>query len=326
MSLLKKWSVALCERSRHGADFGNIRLMLALLKSRSFPIPEVEPAAIDALLASENATLQTKEEIEAEERTVLEARLEDLLHRGEPADLVAANALMKKLVGYTNEDSNYSSAESRINKELDLLGEKIDLMESMQHTKSEEYMNLYGECRAVIPRMFQLANSELSEGVMMKLLALNQRLHEAIGDEEGDGTPELMNEGLNMDSLIDFDRTVPEPPAPKPVVSDSTRNIMELYKLETPKLGPSQIAVNVFTGSKHKLLVDIVSIDGIRYLRAFNGNGFALCNLDIDGRLIEVVGPLETVTMPHEGEAKVSMDVSYSMEGEAIAEKISLSF
>ncbi len=170
MTMLKKWSIALCERSLYKQDFGNIKLMATLLRSKGFPIPEVEQAAIDAIAANEENRLKGKEEIKAEERVVLETRLEELLNRGQPADLVAANALMKKIVGYSNAGENiYSSTEGKIDAELNILGDKIELLESMMEANNyecDEYKQLYEDCKSVIPRMFQLANSELSEGIM----------------------------------------------------------------------------------------------------------------------------------------------------------------
>lgn len=53
LHLLQKWCIALCERSKHCADFGNIRLMHSLLKCRGFTFPKVEESEIDALLTTE---------------------------------------------------------------------------------------------------------------------------------------------------------------------------------------------------------------------------------------------------------------------------------
>ncbi len=42
--LIQKWSMSLCEHSPHKLDFGNIRLMHSLLRSRGFPLPSEIPA------------------------------------------------------------------------------------------------------------------------------------------------------------------------------------------------------------------------------------------------------------------------------------------
>ena len=52
--LLNKWCIALCEQSKHREDFGNIRLMHSLLKSRGFPFPPIEREDITSILKNEN--------------------------------------------------------------------------------------------------------------------------------------------------------------------------------------------------------------------------------------------------------------------------------
>lgn len=54
LGLLQKWVVALCERSKHNGDFGNIRLMYSLLKSKGFRFPTIEELEIQAIISDEN--------------------------------------------------------------------------------------------------------------------------------------------------------------------------------------------------------------------------------------------------------------------------------
>lgn len=116
LQLLQKWCIALCEKSKHRADFGNIRLMHSLLKSRGFPFPRIDPVDVNAIIGHEREDVQllsvqtpghplyqalkTKEEVLMEQRIVHEAKLEDLLRKGTPADLKAANELMQVMSGY----------------------------------------------------------------------------------------------------------------------------------------------------------------------------------------------------------------------------------
>lgn len=328
MSLVKKWSEALCQRSRYRDDFGNIRMMLALLKAKGFPIPEIEPAAIDAIVGSEGSGLQTKEQLEAEERLVNETRLDELLHRGQPADLVAANALMKKLIGYSqNEEEGsieYNTAEARIDHELNLLADKIDLLESMKQESptSETYKTLYSECKRVVPRMFQLANSELSEAVMMKLLILNQRLNEAIGDESEEAASEpLKNEDLNMDMLIDLDRSCGDIGKPTPL---ETKDIMELYKLSTPKLGPINAKLEYYTGSS-LVLVDLVRMGGAKFLRVFNvDESCELRGVEVAGQLVGAIAPLTTITLRFDHPLDLIVPVRYQRNGQQLNERLEI--
>lgn len=51
--LVHKWCRALCEQSKYRLDFGNIRLMHSLLKSKHFRFPHVDAAEIQAIIAGE---------------------------------------------------------------------------------------------------------------------------------------------------------------------------------------------------------------------------------------------------------------------------------
>lgn len=323
MSLIKKWSEALCQRSRYRDDFGNIRMMLALLKAKGFPVPEVEPSAIDAIAGLEGPSLQTKEQLEAEERLVNETRLDELLHRGQPADLVAANALMKKLVGYSAKEENggieYNTAEARIDHELNLLADKIDLLESMKKESpdSEAYKGLYSECKRVVPRMFQLANSELSEAIMMKLLILNQRLNEAVNEDPDD----MKNEDLNMDMLIDLEKSCGD--VGKPAALE-TKDIMELYKQSTPKLGPMNAKLEYYTGSS-MVLIDLVRMGGSKFLRVFNADqSCELRGVEVAGQMIGVVAPLTTVTVRTDSALDLTVPLRYQRNGQQFHEKLEI--
>lgn len=326
MSLLNKWTLGLCARSRYKQDFSNIKLMLMLLKSKGFPIPEVDPASVDALVGTEEDALRSKEDIEAEERTVLETKLEDLLQRGKPADLLAANQLMRRLVG-SSEEGNvpYSTSEGRVDHELNLLAEKIDLLDSMATGGSQAgdaYQTLFDECKGLVPRMFQLANSELSEGVMMKLLALNQRLHEVVGAAER--SPVHAKGDLHMDMLIQFD-TAGDAPASK-----TTSDIMELFKLESPRMGleGAPARLSYFVGSPD-LLVDILTMNGCKYLRVFNPSPAVCSGVEVNEVCLGAVQPLATSTAKVDPalnlDNAVTLQLRYQLNGQQIAKKLSLS-
>lgn len=60
LQLLQKWCIALCEKSKHKGDFGNIRLMHSLLKSRGFPFPRIDPAEINAIIGHEREDVPSR--------------------------------------------------------------------------------------------------------------------------------------------------------------------------------------------------------------------------------------------------------------------------
>lgn len=55
--LIHKWCLALCEKSKYRTDFGNIRLMHSLLKSKQFRFPHVDPAEVQAIIAGEESNV-----------------------------------------------------------------------------------------------------------------------------------------------------------------------------------------------------------------------------------------------------------------------------
>lgn len=343
--MLKKWSVALGERSRYKEVFSNINLMLALIKSRGYLIPDVEPAAIDAICpAGKSSDLRPKEDLDAEEQIMLECKLEELLHRGQPADLVAANAIMKKIVGYnTNGNGHgYSSSEGRIDDELNLLAEKVGLMETMKeegNTDAESYQEMRGECRAMIPKLFQLANSELSEAIMsniifkqhfiltfmiVKLLALNQRLHEIVDDVE---SSPVKTGDLHMDMLIDLDIAANNmEKSKKKDGCSSNLDIFELYKLDTPIKEPLRPGLNLYTGSNYAI-VDVLTVDNAKYLRVFNASETDnLKGVKVEDVCVGCVESSQTRTVKLEAEfgLPIQLKLSYQLNGRQLSDQLSL--
>jgi hypothetical protein len=334
LALLKKWTVALSERSRHHGDFGNIRLMASLLRAKGFPSPDVRDAEIDAIIAHERVGLRTKEELEAEERLVLETKLEELLNRGTPGDLRMANELMKRIVGYTEADQQtYSKSESQIEHDLNQLHDKVVLLESMgEGTASRDV--LLRECKDAIPRLFQLANSQLSEPVMGKLLALNERLQLAVKGCEGSpqmpSGPISMASSDNIDLLINLggeaDNVQEEPMTPSnSKAKTSTEDILDLFT-QQPKLEATKAPkVELYYGSS-RLVVDVVSLaNGLRFLRLFNTAEAPVLRLKF-GRSIAngTIKAKETLTVALEGEPPMMQEVAYEYLTEPIKETLKL--
>lgn len=331
LTLLKKWTVALSERSKHHGDFGNIRLMASLLRAKGFPSPEVREAEIDAIIAHERVGLRTKEELEAEERLVLETKLEELLNRGTPGDLRMANELMKKIIGYTEADNQqtYSKSESQIEHDLNLLHDKVILLESTGEGASRDI--LLRECKDAIPRLFQLANSQLSEPVMGKLLALNERLHSAV-NSDSNGSPQTpsgpiaMASSDNIDLLINLggeSNAVLTPTNSK--AKTSTEDILDLFA-QQPKLEASKAPkVELYYGSS-RLVVDVVSLaDGLRFLRLFNTTEAPILRLTFGKSLSNgMVKPRETLSVALEGEPPMMQEVAYEYLADPIKETLKL--
>lgn len=184
LKLLKKWTDGLSEKNRNACDFGYIRQMYCLLKGRGFKFPLVSQEEIDAF-GNSIGKIFTKEELEAERQIVHQTKLQEHLSKGTNSDLNAANELIKILCDSESKESDL--LESKIMDQLNLLSNKIDKLENwpnnnneiendqvgIENTNSNSdqiYQTCYDECRASIPALHRLANSELNSSTMCKLI------------------------------------------------------------------------------------------------------------------------------------------------------------
>jgi len=101
LELIEQWNCTLCENSRYKDDFKNIVEIKKLLRFRGYRFPKLSKEAIAVM--NPNSGLKTEEELEEEDQTANAAKLDELLRRGTPADLEAANDLMKIMAGYDRE-------------------------------------------------------------------------------------------------------------------------------------------------------------------------------------------------------------------------------
>lgn len=73
---------------------------------------------------------------------------------------------MKRIVGYDSQETGkmaYSTSEAQIEHELNSLADKVSLLKSTDGPQRQELLRA---CKEAIPRLFQLANSDLSEPLM----------------------------------------------------------------------------------------------------------------------------------------------------------------
>lgn len=137
---------------------------------------------------------------------------------------------------------------------------------------------------------------------------MNQRLNEVIGSQPS--TPGLKNEDLHMDMLIDL-----EIPNETEKTSKQTKDIMELFKAETPKIGPAKVKQELYAGSGI-LIIDTITVDGTKYLRAFNAVATGeLVGVEIEGQGIGRIPPLQTTTVPLETKLDMNIKVRFQHSG-----------
>ncbi|KAI9254881.1 hypothetical protein BY458DRAFT_520570 [Sporodiniella umbellata] len=165
--LIKEWKVALTELSRYKEDMTHIRDMYRLLKFKGYIFPELRDSSVAALAPTN--TLKSVQELEEEDRIAQAAKLQELIRRGRPQDLVEANRLMKIMTGYdTQHQPNYREIFieelSKIQNKARLL---YELMYNVKQGKTDETIEeLKNACESAIPKIEQkLSNEEDPEDI-----------------------------------------------------------------------------------------------------------------------------------------------------------------
>ena len=142
LELLHGWKEGICVESRWRDDLGNIRDMHRLLSFKGYRFREApRPASVPATsvrilpcpdlltLTSLPKNLKSAEELENEDREAQSAKLQELIRRGTPRDLAAAQELMKSLAG-ANPDAK-PDYRSQALTELNKLEQKVILLHEM---------------------------------------------------------------------------------------------------------------------------------------------------------------------------------------------------
>ncbi|KAJ2962885.1 hypothetical protein NUW54_g14311 [Trametes sanguinea] len=256
LDLIHSWKEGICVESRFKDDFGNIRDMHRLLTFKGYRFRDIpkQPAAATV------SNLKSAEELEAEDREAQEAKLQELIRRGTPRDLAAAQELMKTLAG-ANPDAKPDYRTQALN-ELNKLESKVillnEILDNVDTTRGEKFVqgdvydqvaSILKDARPKIQKWISNAESDDPESLNM-FLQINDQINTVLNRYEaykkGDYSvaanpipPELSNgaagssSGAQAISLIDFDDT----PAQQQPAASSGTGIDELASLFGP--GPS---------------------------------------------------------------------------------------
>ncbi|KAG1443030.1 hypothetical protein G6F56_010824 [Rhizopus delemar] len=159
--LIKEWKIALTELSRYKEDMTHIRDMYRLLKFKGYVFPELRDASVAALAPTN--TLKTAQELEEEDRVAQSAKLQELIRRGKPQDLVEANKLMQIMTGYdTQHQPDYNGM---FLEELHKVQNKArllyELMDNMKQGKTDGTIEeLKNACESAIPKIESRLSTE----------------------------------------------------------------------------------------------------------------------------------------------------------------------
>ncbi|WRT64989.1 uncharacterized protein IL334_001930 [Kwoniella shivajii] len=222
LELIHEWKNTLCVHSKYKDDLAHIRDMHRLLSYKGYRFKSFDAARAMAS-ANPNEDLKSPAELEEEDRQAKSAKLQELIRRGTPRDLAAAQELMKALAGAEPEKAPDYAAQTI--SELDKVQSKAILLNDMLNNAREgEKVGLDGDvyhqvasaCKGARPKIQKWIEDDdgEKEGMMDRLLLCNDLINTALERFEacrvGDWTRaqavvEANNPNKKAADLISFD-------------------------------------------------------------------------------------------------------------------------
>ncbi|KAG6876486.1 hypothetical protein C0992_012812 [Termitomyces sp. T32_za158] len=241
LELIHSWKNTICVESRWKEDLGNIRDMHRLLTFKGYRFRDLgrHQPPTDA-----TANLKSAEELEEEDRAAQSAKLQELIRRGTPRDLAAAQELMKALAG-ANPDAkpDYRTQSltelNKLEQKVILLNEmldNVDTQRSEQFAKGDAYdqqvSSILASARPKLQKWISDAQTDDPES-LDTFLQINDQINTVLsryeafkkGDYATASNPipaELAGSAANGLSLIDFDDTSSPAPNPASGINDLT--------------------------------------------------------------------------------------------------------
>ncbi|KAG9325624.1 hypothetical protein KVV02_000649 [Mortierella alpina] len=157
LELIQEWYTTLCKTSRYKEDLVHIRDMHRLLNFKGYRFPQTKKSA--AAVLNPVDSLKSPAELEEEDRVAQAAKLQELIRRGRPEDVRAANELVKRMTGYEQEQKpDYVEQASA---ELEKLLQKATLLTEMLNDvkpgeiigRGDIFEDLFGTCKAAQPKI-----------------------------------------------------------------------------------------------------------------------------------------------------------------------------
>ncbi|KAJ1976095.1 ARF-binding protein [Dimargaris xerosporica] len=198
LELLQEWRRTLCRHSRYKDDLANIDKMAKKLEGCGYNLPEVETEP--SIILGPADELKSPEEKEREDRLAMGAKLQELLRRGNPADLQEANELMKVMSGYEKDDAA-RDYQQEWRTELDTIDDNTCylahalLRYPLGHELDGEARKLFNTCVRHQKKIQQLIQDNEDHDDLGRLLYLNDIIGETLqagkGVELGQAPPPL---------------------------------------------------------------------------------------------------------------------------------------
>lgn len=222
LELIQSWKETICTDSRWKEDLGNIRDMHRLLTFKGYRFRD-RPRQN----GFSTSTLKSADELEEEDREAQSAKLQELIRRGTPRDLVAAQELMKALAGANPESKPDYRAQALT--ELNKLEQQVILLNEMLD-------NVDGQ------RGEKFVSGDVYYQVATMLTSARPRIQKWISDAESHDPESLdtflqMNDQINTvlnryESFKNGDYVAASNPIPSELATTSTRNELSLIDLD----------------------------------------------------------------------------------------------
>ncbi|KAJ7740919.1 VHS-domain-containing protein [Mycena maculata] len=241
LETIQSWKDTICVESRWREDLSNIIDMHRLLMHKGYRfrhVPRAAPTASSSATAVA-ANLKSAAELEAEDREAQSAKLQELIRRGTPKDLLVAQEIMKSLAGAdpTSQVDYRTQALSeleRLESKVILLGEMLDnanMAGGERSVTGDVYEQVATILTASRPKIQKwISDAEAGEDdteSLDTLLQLNDQINTILGryeafrrgDYEAAANP-VPSQYAAPTSLIDFDDPTPASSAPSSTAND----------------------------------------------------------------------------------------------------------
>ncbi|KAF9653542.1 VHS-domain-containing protein [Thelephora ganbajun] len=234
LELIHTWKETICTESRWKEDLGNIRDMHRLLTFKGYRFREIHRT--DTPSASD---LKSAEELEEEDREAQSAKLQELIRRGTPRDLAAAQELMKSLSGA--DPGSKPDYRQQALTELNKLESKVillnEMLDNVDTTRGEKFVvgDVYDQVGSLLSSARPKIQKWISDAESYDPESLDTFLQ--INDQ--------INTVLNRyESFKKGDYVAAANPIPQELASTSTRNELSLIDFDegTPSNTIAQIA------------------------------------------------------------------------------------
>ncbi|KAK9895112.1 VHS-domain-containing protein [Cystobasidium minutum MCA 4210] len=236
LELIHEWKNTICVNSKHKEDLTNIRDMHRLLGYKGYRFRDFDRRVAAVLNTSDN--LKSAEELEEEDREAQAAKLQELIRRGTPKDLAAAQELMKIMSGAEpGRKPDYAAQSAKelasIQHRILMLNEMLDNMKPTERfADGDAFDQIASRCRNAQPKIQKwISNAEENEDAdtIDKLLLMNDLINNVLDRyksfKKGDRTataeinPAFAKNGSKSSkaapkaaaapNLIDFDEPAP---------------------------------------------------------------------------------------------------------------------